>query len=160
MCGLIGAISPSGLVDRARWQEACRIQGHRGPDDQGEIFHPLPGRDLWFAHQRLSIIDLSDAAHQPIGDPATTGLLVFNGEIYNYLELRSDLEAQGRRIPSTGDTVVLLHALAHWGLDETVRRLNGMWAFAWVEPGSRRLWLSRDRAGEKPLYWTRDGQGL
>jgi asparagine synthase (glutamine-hydrolysing) len=88
-----------------------------------------------------------------MGDLATSGLLVFNGEIYNYLELRAELEELGEQFLSRSDTEVLLKALCRWGPEQTVQRLNGMWAFAWLEPGGSRLWLSRDRAGEKPLYW-------
>jgi asparagine synthase (glutamine-hydrolysing) len=162
MCGLIGSVAPPGAVDQGRWAQAQRVQAHRGPDDRGECRLALPqgGLELKLAHQRLSILDLSPAGHQPMGDPAREGVLVFNGEIYNYLELRRELESAGRAAGSSGDTQVLLHALAHWGPETTVRRLNGMWAFAWLEPGGRRLWLSRDRAGEKPLYWTQDRGGL
>jgi asparagine synthase (glutamine-hydrolysing) len=160
MCGLLGYIAVPGTVDQDLWDQAQRVQTHRGPDDSGALRLPLGNLELGLAHQRLSILDLSPASHQPMGNPDRTGLLVFNGEIYNYLELKAELAADGVRTDSTGDTEVLLQALAHWGPESAVRRLNGMWAFAWLEPGGRRLWLSRDRAGEKPLYWTRDDRGL
>ncbi len=160
MCGLLGFAAEPNAIAPDRWAQAQRIQAHRGPDDAGSVRLGLGRVELGLAHQRLAILDLSDAAHQPMGDPGQTGLLVFNGEIYNYLELRAELRTAGVAIRSGGDTEVLLGALAHWGPERTVGRLNGMWAFAWLEPGGRRLWLSRDRAGEKPLYWLRDRQGV
>jgi len=160
MCGILGFFAPPGTLGDGRWQAAIRGQAHRGPDDSGEYRALVHGRELVMAHQRLSIIDLTPAGHQPMGDPGGSGVLVFNGEIYNYLELRRELEAAGARLVSHSDSEVLLQALATWGPEQAVARLNGMWAFAWLEPDGHRLWLSRDRGGEKPLHWVVDGDGL
>jgi len=164
MCGILGFVGAPGAVSEAAWEAAQRVQAHRGPDDRGTLTRNPAlsprGHEVRLAHQRLSIIDLSPAGHQPMGDSDRLGWIVFNGEIYNYLELAAELRSAGVESGPGGDTGVLLRALAHWGAEATVTRLNGMWAFAWLEPGGRSLWLSRDRAGEKPLYWTRDRQGL
>lgn len=160
MCGVIGYVGAAGAVDETRWSQAQRLQRHRGPDDSGAAALSIGRREVRLAHQRLSILDLSEAGHQPMGHEKGPGLLAFNGEIYNYHELRADLMAQERVFRSGSDTEVLLQALDCWGAERTVERLNGMWAFAWLEPGGNRLWLSRDRAGEKPLYWTLDERGL
>ena len=160
MCGILGFVGVPGNVADAAWAAAQHVQAHRGPDDRGSIALHRGECEVRLAHQRLSIIDLSPAGHQPMGDDAH-GWLVFNGEIYNYLELGEALAREGLLLnPTAGDTSVLLSALAHWGPEATVVRLNGMWAFAWLEPGGERLWLSRDRAGEKPLHWTVDDGGL
>jgi asparagine synthase (glutamine-hydrolysing) len=160
MCGLLAFIgAPGALSDRA-WADAQREQAHRGPDDRDAGVWNYHGVEIRLAHQRLAIQDLSPAGRQPIGRLDGPGVLVFNGEIYNFLELRAELEAAGRIFASASDSEVLLLALETWGPDATVAKLNGMWAFAWLEPGRPRIWLSRDRAGEKPLYWYRDRRGL
>lgn len=107
---------------------------------------------MLFGHRRLAIIDLSDAGHQPMVDPETGACIVFNGEIYNYLEVRAELEAAGVQFRSRSDTEVLLKAWLHWG-EGCLRRLNGMWAFALWDPATREVVLARDRFGVKPLYW-------
>jgi asparagine synthase (glutamine-hydrolysing) len=160
MCGILGFLGAPGALPESAWAAAGLVQAHRGPDDRGSVSLNLCGRELRLAHQRLSIIDLSAAGHQPMGDSTGLGWIVFNGEIYNYPELREELIRAGRPLGASGDTGVLLNALAQWGARAAVERLNGMWSFAWLEPGGRRLWLARDRAGEKPLYWTRDERGL
>jgi len=113
---------------------------------------------LAFSHQRLAIIDLRDTALQPMHDEDGSAI-VFNGEIYNYLELRAELAALGERFRTDSDTEVLLAALRVWGR-EALTRLNGMWAFAWYHRPSGRLLLSRDRIGIKPLYITNLREGL
>lgn len=114
---------------------------------------------MLFGHRRLSILDLTPAGHQPMVEPATGAVLVFNGEIYNHVELRAQLEGLGHRFTGHSDTEVLLHALTEWG-ESALPRLNGMWAFAFWQPGRRRLLLARDRFGVKPFYYCREAGGL
>ena len=114
---------------------------------------------MLLGHRRLSIVDLSATGHQPMVEAESGAAIVFNGEIYNHLELRAELERLGHRFLGTSDTEVLLHALLHWG-DEALARLNGMWAFAFWDPGKQRLLLARDRFGVKPLYYRIGREGL
>jgi asparagine synthase (glutamine-hydrolysing) len=123
---------------------------HRGPDDAGVWWSP--DARVGLAHRRLSIIDLSLAGHQPMSYLDGQVWLVLNGEIYNYRDLRRTLEAAGHRFRSATDTEVILAAYAEWGLD-CLSRLNGMFAFALYDQRARRLFLARDRAGEKPLFY-------
>jgi len=140
------------LVERARVMAACLA--HRGPDDAG-VWESADGR-VALAHRRLAIVDLSPLGHNPM--PWDNGRLqiTFNGEIYNFLELRAELEAAGHRFRSRTDTEVILAAYDQWGLD-CIERFAGMFAFAlWDEP-RRRLWLVRDRLGKKPVYYSEHG---
>jgi asparagine synthase (glutamine-hydrolysing) len=107
-----------------------------------------------FGHRRLSILDLTRSARQPMLSDDGLSLLCFNGEIYNFVELRDELRAYGVSFRGTGDTEVLLKAYEHWG-SEAFNRLNGMWAFALWDGRRRMLVVSRDRFGVKPLYWAR-----
>jgi asparagine synthase (glutamine-hydrolysing) len=127
----------------------------RGPDHAGG----WSAGAVAFGHRRLSIIDLSPASDQPMTDPDTGCTLVFNGVIYNYRELRAELQALGQRFSSNGDTEVILKAYAAWG-DEAVPRLEGMFAFALWDPRTQNLLLARDRFGMKPLYLAQDAQRL
>ncbi len=158
MCGIAGlaALTTQAghvpLVERARVMAACLA--HRGPDDAG-AWESADGR-VALAHRRLAIVDLSPLGHNPM--PWDNGRLqiTFNGEIYNFLELRAELEAAGHRFRSHTDTEVILAAYDEWGLD-CVERFVGMFAFAlWDEP-RRRLWLVRDRLGKKPVYYSEHG---
>lgn len=163
MCGLVGAFKPTGrgvssddLVTNMRDRMI-----HRGPDAAG-LWRDREGR-CCLGHRRLSIIDLSDSALQPMVNEAGTVVLVFNGEIYNHSELRSELEKLGKYRWKTNhsDTEVLLHAYEEWGLD-CVHRFYGMFAFAVFDarqPDRTVLHLVRDRAGIKPLYFTRTAHG-
>lgn len=126
------------------------VQRHRGPDSQGVFEDAEAGVVL--AHVRLSILDLSDAASQPMYSQDRTKVLVFNGEIYNFKDLRSDLKKDGFRFSTNSDTEVLLHGLTLYGL-EFVKRLNGIFAFAFWDRAERRLILVRDHLGVKPLYY-------
>lgn len=160
MCGIAGLVASSPISDEAvrRMVEAMR---HRGPDDAG-VETPVAGVVLGSA--RLSIIDLSPAGHQPMGDRDGHVWIVFNGEVYNYRKLRVDLEARSHRFRSGTDTEVVLHAYMEWGVD-CVHRLRGMFAFAVFDgrssgPEGKRhtVFLARDQLGIKPLYFTaRDG---
>jgi len=127
---------------------------HRGPDDEGYEQLPLGGEGgpiAGFGFRRLSILDLSPAGHQPMFNPETGDCLIFNGEIYNFRELRADLQGRGVVFRSTGDTEVLLQALSTWG-EAAVEKLEGMFALAFYEARSRRILLARDPLGIKPLY--------
>lgn len=126
---------------------------HRGPDDEGTFESEGPEGTVWLGHRRLAILDLTSAAHQPMMDATSRFVLVFNGELYNYIELRAELIRFGHRFKGTGDTEVLLAAWAQWGV-EALQRFRGMFAFALWDVVDRTLWLTRDRLGEKPLYFT------
>lgn len=155
MCGILGWLWPHTPEDVARFGEALDLLAHRGPDDRG--VWSAPG--VLFGHRRLSILDLTPAGHQPMVEPATGAAIVFNGEIYNHVELRTQLEGLGHRFVGHSDTEVLLHALIEWG-EAALPRLNGMWAFAFWQPERKRLMLARDRFGVKPLYFCRDSGEL
>ncbi|HUI82007.1 MAG TPA: asparagine synthase (glutamine-hydrolyzing) [Bryobacteraceae bacterium] len=156
MCGIAGYVT-QGHPETAR--ELTRVMtaalARRGPDAAG--LHTWAGTA--FGHRRLAILDLSDAGRQPmVADDGQTGI-VFNGCIYNFLEIRKELEKQGRRFRSRCDTEVLLQGYEAWGIDDLVRRLRGMFAFAVWDNRKRTLTLVRDRLGVKPLaYWAHNGE--
>src|SRR5262249_31799766 len=126
----------------------------RGPDGEGAMYWD----SAVFGHRRLAIFDLTDAGRQPMATPDGRVGVVFNGAIYNYLELRDELRASGYSFVSQTDTEVLLHGYSRWGLDELVYRLRGMFAFALWDDQARKLYLVRDRLGVKPLvYAVKDG---
>jgi asparagine synthase (glutamine-hydrolysing) len=154
MCGLYGVIGGPAPLSDEEIRAGHRVQQHRGPDARGSWKGIVGAQSVSLGHQRLSIIDLSDAGLQPMRDRETGGqILIFNGEIYNYIELRAELEREGERFRSRTDTEVILAALHRWGIKDAHERFNGMWAFACVDLDRRRLLLSRDRGGEKPLYY-------
>ena len=121
---------------------------HRGPDDEGQYIDV----NIALGHRRLAILDLTPAGHQPMASKDGNIVLVYNGEIYNYLELKIELEALGYHFRSRTDTEALLHGYQAWGID-VVKKLNGMFAFGLWDGLSRTLYLVRDRYGIKPLYW-------
>ena len=152
MCGIVGV---HGLAARYRGRFGAALDSiaHRGPDGEGRFERS----SVLLGHRRLAIIDLTDGGAQPMTDPETGATIVYNGEIYNYIEVRAELVAAGYTFRSESDTEVLLTAFRHWGT-AMFGRLNGMFAFAIWEPEQDRLTLARDRFGVKPLYWTiRDG---
>ena len=155
MCGIAGAVETSlrsdGAQLDARGRDMARCLQHRGPDDEGVWSDPEVGVAL--SHRRLSVIDLSPGGHQPMTSRSGRYVLVFNGEIYNYLELRADLQRRGVQLRSRSDTEVLLESLAERGLAETLRAARGMFALAVYDRETRTLQLARDRLGEKPLYY-------
>lgn len=157
MCGLVGVAAPRPQLDRAWLPDAGRTLSHRGPDDAGEWWSE-DGR-VGLAHRRLSIQDLSSAGHQPMHFAARGLSIVFNGEIYNFQELRGELAKRGYDFHSNSDTEVLLSAYAEWGTD-CLARLNGMFAFALYDAPRGQLFLARDRAGEKPLFYRHDQGAL
>ena len=157
MCGLLGIASCHRAVARD-WVIAGRdAMKHRGPDDAGEWW-AYDGR-VGLAHRRLAIIDLSPAGHQPMLDATGRYVIVFNGEIYNFTELRSALRALGLPFVTGSDTEVILNAYRAWG-DGCLAQLQGMFAFALYDRESGRLLLARDRAGEKPLFYRHKGGEL
>ena len=130
---------------------------HRGPDDEG-AWSSSDGR-VSLGHRRLAIIDLSAAGRQPMTDGTGQLQIVFNGEIYNYQDVRRDLEKEGHCFRTATDTEVILEAYHEWGID-CLTRLNGMFALALFDADTDRLILARDRAGEKPLFYRTDGRSI
>lgn len=150
MCGIAGIWHRGGPpVPPATISRFIGALAHRGPDGSGIAFED-EGR-LALGHRRLAILDLSEAAHQPMRSMCGRFEIVYNGAIYNFLELRATLESDGFRFRSNSDTEIILAAYARWGV-ECLQKFNGMWSFAIWEAESRRLFLARDRFGEKPLY--------
>ena len=157
MCGIAGMVRTNGRVEQDELVRMRDSLEHRGPDDQG-VWIGEEGR-VGLAHRRLSIIDLSAAGRQPMSSDDGVLTLVFNGEIYNFRELRRTLEEQGHAFRSQTDSEVILHAYEQWGTG-AVEKLNGMFAFALYDHERRRVLLARDRFGEKPLYYAVDGGGF
>lgn len=172
MCGIAGIVGEiaSGGAGRLAGALLRRLE-HRGPDDhgwlalagaglrQGRGVPDAAGANVVLLHRRLSILDTSEAGWQPMRTSDGRHVLVFNGEIYNYLELRAELEALGHVLHSGSDTEVLLHGLAEWGVG-CLPRLVGMFAFAWLDVAARKLLVARDFFGIKPLYYCRPHGGF
>jgi len=186
MCGIAGIIDfDHRPIEPSLLLAMNQAIAHRGPDDEGYVLidrsisrswefagsasiaaararlpllshGPRSSADIALSHRRFSIIDLSDAGHQPFFDQERSVCVVFNGEIYNYIELRMELEAAGVVFRSHSDTEVLLESYKHWGPD-CFQKFNGFWALALYDFKTKQLLLSRDRIGKKPLYWTRVG---
>jgi len=154
MCGIFGQIGNSPA------DEKCGLElRHRGPDDGGLKYFVVPELSLWVSlqHRRLSIIDLSSAGHQPMCNEDESVWITFNGEIYNFADLRAQLVAAGHKFRSQTDTEVILHGYEQWG-DDVVRRLRGMFAFSLWDQRRRRMLLATDHLGKKPLFYAHDGQ--
>lgn len=162
MCGFTGLLLPQhGHLDlKAIASQMAAALVHRGPDDSGAWSDPRVG--LALAHQRLSVLDLSPAGHQPMLSASGRYVIAFNGEIYNHLRLRRDLVAAGTAPAWRGhsDTETLLASIEAWGLEKALTNSAGMWAFALWDRSLNQLHLARDRFGEKPLYWGFSGSGL
>jgi asparagine synthase (glutamine-hydrolysing) len=152
MCGIAGAVGAIGADVVAAVAAASRRQIHRGPDDSGAWQSSASGIGAAFGFRRLAILDLTADGHQPMVDPATGNVIVFNGEIYNYAELRAELAAAGAVFRSRTDTEVILAAYARWGA-AAIERLRGMFGLAIWDARRRDVLLARDRLGIKPLYW-------
>ena len=156
MCGIAGIFNISGEPpDPAVLKRMTDAIAHRGPDGEG---HYVDG-GVGLGHRRLAIIDLSDAARQPMSNETGTIWLTYNGEIYNFQELRGELEAKGHLFKSRTDSEVIIHGYEEEGID-FVMRLNGMFAFALWDGRKGILHLVRDRYGIKPLYYRFDGKTL
>ncbi len=152
MCGIAAIVTLNGMsVDKLVLERMTSSLRHRGPDEGGTYI----SGPLGFGFRRLAILDLSIAARQPMVSDDGEVILVFNGEIYNYVELRRELLSLGHTFRSRGDTEVLLRAYLQWGMD-CLTRLNGMWAFLIYDRHNNRIFGSRDRFGEKPLYYYRN----
>ncbi len=156
MCGICGWVDWGGGVDEGPVRRMCAALAHRGPD--GEAVWADPHGVAVLGHRRLEVLDRSAAAAQPMIHPDGP-VLVYNGEVYSFAELREELEGLGERVRSTGDTEVVLRALARWGT-AALDRFAGMFALALWNPEARRFLLVRDRLGVKPLFWARVGEGL
>lgn len=159
MCGIAGAVRTrrARVATRSRPERRgptstvgrmTDAQRHRGPDGAG--LWQSNGQEVVLGHRRLAIIDLSEAGAQPMVDPESGCAITFNGEIYNFREIRRDLEAQGESFRSSCDTEVILKAFLHWGV-EAVQRFRGIFAFALWDPRARAVHLVRDPMGIKPL---------
>ncbi len=149
MCGIAGQVARDGAgVDEGILRAMIATLAHRGPDGEGVWLAPGVG----LAHRRLSILDLSESAAQPMISPRTGAALAFNGEIYNFSHVRDQLAGHGEAFESSGDTEVLLHALDRWS-EDALPRVHGMFAFAYWHPAKRELLLARDRFGKKPVYY-------
>jgi asparagine synthase (glutamine-hydrolysing) len=181
MCGIAGIYSLKGNIRPEAIKKMTALLGHRGPDDNGFLgansvkqeAYLLSGEkscvvgpsidnfdksvNLFFGHRRLSIIDLSPGGHQPMCNENGQVWIVYNGEIFNYPDVRRELEPLGHRFKSQTDTEVILHAYEEWGTD-CHKHFNGMWAFAIFDLRANRIFCSRDRFGIKPFYYTYDGR--
>src|SRR4051812_2091223 len=157
MCGIIGVAASRSPVDRGWLVRGRDAMSHRGPDDAG-LWWSDDGR-VGLAQRRLSIIDLSAGGHQPMQDATSRLTIVFNGEIYNFIDIRDQLIAKGYAFRSHSDTEVILMAYREWGID-CLAHLNGMFTIALYDADAGQLFLARDRAGEKPLYYSHNDSGL
>ena len=157
MCGIVGILAEGAPVSPEMLESATQSLAHRGPDDHGTVIlrfeAPVP-MEVGLGNRRLSILDLSPLGHPPMKDPATGNWIAYNGEIYNFRELRSRLENLGDQFTSQSDTEVLLKGYARFG-DAFVQELRGMFAFAIWDAQKSRLFLARDPMGIKPLYFYR-----
>jgi asparagine synthase (glutamine-hydrolysing) len=169
MCGIFGAVSVRGSFSgehRDRFEQLTDLVAYRGPDARDSVTLDLKGGtgragqsfDVYLGHRRLAIIDLSAAGRQPMTD-GEGRYIVFNGEIFNYVELRTELQALGHNFRTVTDTEVLLRVYAQYG-PQGFDKLNGMWAFAIIDVPARKVVLSRDRFSIKPLYYTWSGDQL
>ncbi|MGI9056022.1 MAG: asparagine synthetase B family protein, partial [Pyrinomonadaceae bacterium] len=157
MCGIAGFISKeknAPVGERGQLlNEMCRVITHRGPDEQGTIVKDRAALGM----RRLSIIDLK-TGQQPIFDCAGNLAIIFNGEIYNFLELKSDLEKRGHKFKTHSDTETIVHAFEEFGTD-CLKHLRGMFAFAIYDFRDESLFIARDRVGKKPLFFSKTKQG-
>ena len=159
MCGITGFLTSSAENELEMKVVVARMADqlvHRGPDDSGVWVDRHAG--VAFGHRRLSILDLSPDGHQPMHSESGRYVIVFNGEVYNFDELRSTLESRGHKFRGHSDTEVMLAAIEQWGMDEALPLFNGMFAFAVWDRKEGQLHLVRDRLGEKPLYYGWMGQ--
>lgn len=152
MCGISGMICSDLNIVQTACAAMSAAESHRGPDAVGLEVFPFDSQFLGLAHRRLSILDLSPLGGQPMTDPESGNVIVYNGEIYNFAKLRRELEHQGACFRGRSDTEVLLKALSQWGVHDALRRLEGMYAFAFLDARANVLTLARDPLGIKPLY--------
>lgn len=148
MCGILGLITKDKEIEISKFRSSLKTLNHRGPDFES-IWHKP---NIFLGHKRLSIIDLNPSSNQPMIDKKTGAVLIFNGMIYNYLELRNRLKKLGYIFKTNGDTEVLLFCLIEWK-EKALNLLNGIWSFAIYFPREKKILLSRDRFGVKPLFF-------
>jgi asparagine synthase (glutamine-hydrolysing) len=163
MCGIVGIVGHHARVAPDVLERATQSLAHRGPDDSGTVIvrDSVPGAgadltEIGLGNRRLAILDLSPLAHQPMQDPETGNWIVYNGEIYNYRDVRRELEDTGTKFSSHSDTEVLLKAYGRWG-EACLAKFRGMFAFALWDAQRHRLLLARDPMGIKPLYYIQSG---
>ncbi len=155
MCGIVGIIARNGSVDPDLLERATQSLAHRGPDDSGTaiIRETIPEAvEIGLGNRRLAILDLSPLGHQPMQDPQTGNWIVYNGELYNFREIREELEREGAQFVGNSDTEVLLRAYGRWG-EDCLAKLRGMFGFAIWDARRHHLFLVRDPMGIKPLYY-------
>jgi asparagine synthase (glutamine-hydrolysing) len=155
MCGIFGIIGRNARVPADVLERATRSLAHRGPDDSGTVILQDSAQgavEIGLGNRRLAILDLSPQGHQPMNDPATGNWIVYNGEVYNFREVRAKLETAGIYFRSNSDTEAILKAYAHWG-ENCLREFRGMFAFAIWDAQHHRLFIARDPMGIKPLYF-------
>ena len=157
MCGISVYFGPKDIKQETIFK-TIKSLAKRGPDGNGFYKKTLSKKNIVLINTRLKIIDLSEKSNQPFR--YDNSVLVYNGEIYNYLELKKELEALGHKFKTDGDTEVLIHSLREWGIEKALNKFEGMWAFAWFDEISKKLFLSRDRFGEKPLYFYRNNNSF
>jgi asparagine synthase (glutamine-hydrolysing) len=162
MCGIAGFLDRASEMNAEALQAVNRCMtdaiAHRGPDDEGIWVDPAAGIAL--GHRRLSILDLSPEGHQPMHSASGAFVIVFNGEIYNFREIREELESHGHRFRGHSDTEIMLAAFEEWGVRRAADKFNGMFSFAAWDRRERTLYLLRDRLGKKPLYYGWAGKVL
>jgi asparagine synthase (glutamine-hydrolysing) len=151
MCGIFGAITEEGLGQN-NLSKISEVLSHRGPDDQGFVTLRLQNKTIDLLHRRLTIIDLTERAHQPMASEDQSCWLVYNGEVYNFREIREELVKKGCKFKSDSDTEVVLRSYQVWGMD-CVQKFVGMFAFAILDKNKNKLYLFRDHVGKKPLYY-------
>src|SRR6266852_5866009 len=159
MCGIFGIVARDGRVPADVLERATQSLAHRGPDDSGTVILHDSVRgpvEIGLGNRRLAILDLSPLAHQPMHDPDTGNWIVYNGEIYNFRDVRKELEQAGTKFVSHSDTEVLLKAYARWG-EKCLAKFRGMFAFAIWDARQHYLFLARDPMGIKPLYYAESG---
>ena len=152
MCGIVGIVNNNGLIDINILEQMTNALNHRGPDDDGVFISQKNGKAVGLGHRRLSIIDISKSGQQPMSNEDQTVHIVFNGEIYNFKELKKDLIDKGHIFKSNTDTEVIIHGYEEYG-DQICKKLNGMFAFGLWDENQQLLILARDRYGQKPLYY-------
>jgi asparagine synthase (glutamine-hydrolysing) len=158
MCGIVCIISKNS-ISHDILNQLNQVQGHRGPDASSYSIHKINDYNIGLAHQRLSILDLSVEANQPMTSFDYKNHLIFNGEIYNYLEIKDKLALDGIKFRTNSDTEVLLNLLMNYPLEQALNLLNGMFSFVWLDEVSQKLVIVRDRFGVKPLYYHISNEG-
>ena len=153
MCGINGYIGQKTKKSIEKIQNMNKVTVHRGPDNSSYKEVVLTNTHVYFGHNRLSIIDLHESANQPFHSPCNRYELIYNGELYNYIELKEILQNEGIVFETSSDTEVVLQSIIYWGAEKAFQKMNGMWAIAFLDTKKEELILSRDRFGEKPFYY-------